>query len=501
MTRLLDMEEDIDSPEYRKTIRRFKDSIHDYMGFGPTVCAIIDTPQFQRLRYIKQLGTSYHVWPCASHNRFEHSLGVAHLAQTMVLNLKNTQPTLGITDRDVRCVTIAGLCHDLGHGPWSHVWDSLFIPRALPGRNWTHEEASEMMFDSLLKENELELDDQDANFIKALIASDPSRCSGTEKPYLFEIVANKRNSLDVDKFDYIARDSHAIDQKSNLSLTTICYDIKDANQIYELCHTRFSLHKRIYSHKTAKAIEHMIVDALLLADKYLHIAERINDPRNFYQDDEFHNQLEKARRIFHRINTRDLYKAVDFKVILWNEMDICRDYFTPANIVRAAKSLFESGTKERTGAEEIDFTSVNMQDVEDLSEDHVIVDMAPRHFGMEDKNPLEYVKFYSKHHPDEAKLANLDDISLSMPQVFGEALLRVYTREPRFFGLVQAGYRELGVKFHEEMFPYTSRTVSPEPQLLIPPDSKAPSTPRPTTRSLTRVPSGLTFRKAEEYET
>ena len=49
----------------------------------------------------------------------------------MVMKLKNDQPELGITEREVSCVELAGLCHDLGHGPWSHVWDSHFIPEVL----------------------------------------------------------------------------------------------------------------------------------------------------------------------------------------------------------------------------------------------------------------------------------------------------------------------------------------------------------------------------------
>lgn len=84
----------------------------------------------------------------------------------------------------------------------------------------------------------------------------------------------------------------------------ICYDVKDANQLYELCYMRFSLHKRIYNHKTcelvplfhpptrksfidliggtiANAIEYMIIDALLKAEKHLKIAERIEDPQKY----------------------------------------------------------------------------------------------------------------------------------------------------------------------------------------------------------------------------
>jgi HD superfamily phosphohydrolase len=59
------------------------------------------------------------------------STGTAHLAYQTVTHLQSSQPSLHISDRDVECVQIAGLCHDLGHGPWSHVWDGMFIPRAL----------------------------------------------------------------------------------------------------------------------------------------------------------------------------------------------------------------------------------------------------------------------------------------------------------------------------------------------------------------------------------
>uniref|UniRef100_A0A3P9IF46 HD/PDEase domain-containing protein n=1 Tax=Oryzias latipes TaxID=8090 RepID=A0A3P9IF46_ORYLA len=97
---------------------------------------IIDTPQFQRLRYIKQLGGGYFVYPGASHNRFEHSIGVAYLAGLQARTLRENQPELNITDKDILCLEIAGLCHDLGHGPFSHLFDQMFMPQANGNEEW-----------------------------------------------------------------------------------------------------------------------------------------------------------------------------------------------------------------------------------------------------------------------------------------------------------------------------------------------------------------------------
>ncbi len=75
------------------------------------VVQIVDTPQFQRLRDLKQLGTTYYVFPGASHNRFEHCLGVSHLAGKLLRTLNKGQPEIQLNQRDIHLVTIAGLCH------------------------------------------------------------------------------------------------------------------------------------------------------------------------------------------------------------------------------------------------------------------------------------------------------------------------------------------------------------------------------------------------------
>nr|XP_045726786.2 deoxynucleoside triphosphate triphosphohydrolase SAMHD1-like [Mirounga angustirostris] len=131
------------------------DPIHGHIELHPLLIRIIDTPQFQRLRYIKQLGGSYYIFPGASHNRFEHSLGVGYLAGCLVRALREKQPELQISARDVLCVQIAGLCHDLGHGPFSHMFDGRFIPLARPNVKWTHEQGSVMMFEHLVNSNGL----------------------------------------------------------------------------------------------------------------------------------------------------------------------------------------------------------------------------------------------------------------------------------------------------------------------------------------------------------
>ena len=100
----------------------FNDPIHGHIQIHPACVAIIDTEQFQRLRNLKQLGLCYYIYPGASHNRFEHCIGVSHLAGQLVRAIKNGQPHLDISDKDILCVEIAGLCHDLGHGPFSHLY-------------------------------------------------------------------------------------------------------------------------------------------------------------------------------------------------------------------------------------------------------------------------------------------------------------------------------------------------------------------------------------------
>lgn len=97
------------------------------------------------------MGVSYYVFPGATHNRFEHSIGVCHLAGLWVDSIRKEQPELKITDNDYKCVRIAGLCHDLGHGPFSHLFDTHVSK--ITDKEYCHEMTSERMLEYLLKDN------------------------------------------------------------------------------------------------------------------------------------------------------------------------------------------------------------------------------------------------------------------------------------------------------------------------------------------------------------
>lgn len=195
-------------------VSTFNDPIHGHIVMEGLCLRIIDTKEFQRLRELKQLGVCDFVFPGATHTRFSHSIGVAHFAEKVVLQLQRNQPELNITPEDLLCVKVAGLCHDLGHGPFSHVFDGVFMHRVRPHDKWRHEDWSVNIFQHLLKQNHIRLSDYglsdiDQTFIEEIIRGTPQteRVGRSRKKFfLYDVVNNSRSGLDVDKLDYFQRD-------------------------------------------------------------------------------------------------------------------------------------------------------------------------------------------------------------------------------------------------------------------------------------------------------
>ena len=308
------------------------DSIHGHMELPDICIKIINTIEFQRLRDIYQLGTCYYVFPGASHKRFEHSIGVCYLAGELINHLKEKQPELGIDKRLVEMIQIAGLCHDLGHGPFSHLFDNEFIKNFYTKEeiNIHHENRSCMILNNIVKKYNLEINDTEIEIINDLI--NPSKYVLKDK-WVYQIIANCYNGIDVDKFDYISRDtkniglSYGFDFQRLLKLSKvinnhITYPIKTIFEINNLFQTRYRLHKEIYNHPVVKSIEYMIKDVLYLCEEELQISKKITNPEDFVKLNdniisiiEFSNsksiKMIKAREIIKNIKIRELYKYID----------------------------------------------------------------------------------------------------------------------------------------------------------------------------------------------
>ena len=160
-----------------------KDPVHGYVEVEKFALALLDSPALQRLRYIKQLGFSYLVYPGANHTRFEHSLGTMFLAEVACRRF-------GLSDHERTLVVAAALLHDIGHGPFSHASEPLmekYLHR-------THDDIERIV------------EDQVGNQLRA---------SGIDPDELCSVVKGKHplsgiihGDLDVDRMDYLLRDAY-----------------------------------------------------------------------------------------------------------------------------------------------------------------------------------------------------------------------------------------------------------------------------------------------------
>ena len=165
--------------------------LYGFISITPRMRCIIDTPEFKRLHNLRQLGLTYLIYPSANHTRFEHSLGVSHLAKILTTSLQKNQPELGITDNEIELIQIAGLIHDIGHGPFSHLYDYEFSPGC------HHEKRGQALFFEMVSKYNLSFTQNEINFIIDCI--DPPK--ELERNFKYQIVSNKICSIDVDKID------------------------------------------------------------------------------------------------------------------------------------------------------------------------------------------------------------------------------------------------------------------------------------------------------------
>ena len=368
-----------------------KDIIHDSIELTPIAKTIIDTPIFQRLRNLHQLGVCYLIFPNANNNRFEHSIGTYHLAGIMLERLvKNSSHieinrglleikfirkyllkhfeladldenimfleqinTVLMDDYLVELIKIAGLVHDIGHGPFSHLFDEWLHsnpdPQIKSSRLIDHESRSVLLLENIVSNQKIVYDDEEyrmCDFIDLdafeFIAELINPTNLTSKNFIFQIISNVLNGLDVDKLDYLYRDSFYLGSGTPYDLSrvishiqvinkNICFPEKISYEIFKIFRSRYDLHKQFYSHKTTICIEYMIRDILKNLDPILNISSCIKNEKIFkfieltdhtilntasilknFESvyNSWKKQIDTIQTIINNINNRNLYKCI-----------------------------------------------------------------------------------------------------------------------------------------------------------------------------------------------
>lgn len=341
----------------------FNDCVHGHITLHPLCISIINTPEFHRLKDIKQLSIADYVYPGACNNRFEHSLGVCYLAGEMVEALKKNEEILwkrplNVSREEKLMVEIAGLCHDLGHGPFSHTWEHV-VTEWDPQSKWSHEDMSGKMIKNLIRANKLEekfqcygLYAKDIDMIIGFIKGEAGGLP-PDKLFLSEIVSNSESGVDVDKWDYLLRDSlhlnihFTFDYKRLMRTCTVVkvdtghgiehrigYRDNTLFDLYEMYNCRSALHYKMAQHKVVKSVELMLRDAfkesgehyklqvsanrqVLLKDthkdEHVDLYERLTDKIQHGIQYSNNGELEDARAILTDITKRNLYKYLGRK--------------------------------------------------------------------------------------------------------------------------------------------------------------------------------------------
>ena len=315
----------------KKTRTKVKDCIYAHF-YIPNLCVkFVDVPEFQRLRRVRQLGMAPYAYPSAVHTRFEHSIGVMHLAGRMVDQLRDY---VYISDRTKELIQLAGLYHDIGHFAYSHLFDSFLsklesfdmIPDIF---KIIHHEARSLYFLRKVNKRLKLLTKEEEDFVcNAIIGNIPD---GSQS-YLYEIVCNAECGIDVDRMDYLKRDSShcgfpgfqsdfiilnaVIDSEGHIG-----YNKKVYNDIDDLYRARTRMFENVYQHHTSLKMDRLYFCMMKrLGNKLFTYGEFTDD----YNIETLLRNSDETRDIINMIDNRDFS----------HECDICKNY----NDYKVAKS-------------------------------------------------------------------------------------------------------------------------------------------------------------------
>ena len=237
-----------------------KDPVHSYIHIHyEVIWNCLDSKEFQRLRRIRQLGGDFQVYPTAEHSRFSHSLGVYEIVRRMVTEVKSL--CVELTEYDKVCVMLAGLLHDVGHGPFSHAFENI--------TNHSHEE-----YTAKIILGNTELNAILRNVSEKLPQDIVSIIQHThENDILNQIVSGQ---LDADRMDYLLRDSYFTAtsygqfdlerilrtmrvRKTNEGRKVIVVKYTGIHSVEDYIMARYQMYWQVYYHPVARSYEAVFI--------------------------------------------------------------------------------------------------------------------------------------------------------------------------------------------------------------------------------------------------
>jgi HD superfamily phosphohydrolase len=252
-----------------KFVGEIADPIHKFIRFTDLEKKIIDSSVFQRLRRIKQLAGAHLVYPAAQHSRFEHSLGTMHVAGLAGEHLFS----LGVIDKEsIQELRVASLLHDIGHGPFSHLFEEALKVTS----NKNHETIGAEII------CKTELNDILSGFGYSGKTISEISFGNSKVKFKNEIISG---SLSADLMDYLPRDgfftgveygkvdyNRIINSFRVTDSQSLALDISSFYSFESMIISRFEMFRAVYFHKTVRSAEVMLLHSILLSSKELNLA-------------------------------------------------------------------------------------------------------------------------------------------------------------------------------------------------------------------------------------
>src|SRR5436190_21157242 len=289
-----------------------RDAVHGDIEIGPLEVELIDTPEFQRLRGIKQLGTAYLVFPSAVHTRFEHSLGTSWMAYRILQAVRRAE---AISQDEERLIRVAALLHDVTHIPFGHTLED--ARRVLP----RHDKDEERV-DHFLKQSAVGRILKREGIQEQVI----SIIQGSET-YPSDIVGG---AISADLLDYLRRDTYfcglsqyydsRIFESFIIDNCRLVMNLEkqgrlrqDAlSELVNLLRIRYTLSERVYYHHTKVSSGAMISKAVELALREGMTAQELRtlkDETLIWTLRELYTRNITIAHLLNRLEARQLYRA------------------------------------------------------------------------------------------------------------------------------------------------------------------------------------------------